>query len=187
MEELEQQLARYRPRRSLLRVMARRSAVALILQQRGEQTYLLMIQRAERVGDPWSGHMAFPGGHMERSDRHGRAAAARETAEEIGLDLSDVPCIGRLSDVMARPKMPRPMIVSPYVFRLDEEVDFVLNYEVADTVWIPVSYFLDSTNREQMKWMYRGVSIDLPCYFYQGKRVWGLSLSMLDELLKIIG
>ena len=71
--------------------------------------------------------------------------------------------------------------------RLDEEVDFVLNYEVADTVWIPVSYFLDSTNREQMKWMYRGVSIDLPCYFYQGKRVWGLSLSMLDELLKIIG
>ncbi len=186
MEELERQLAQHRPRKSLLRPLARRSAVALILQQRQQQTHVLMIQRAEREGDPWSGHMAFPGGHLEPVDRHGRDAATRETAEEIGLQLNqDSPCIGRLSDIMARPKMPRPMIVSPYVFRLETDPEFTLNYEVADTVWIPVSHFQMPENREQMQWNKRGVKIDLPCYFYEGYRVWGLSLLMIDELMRV--
>ena len=29
---------------------------------------ILMIQRATREGDPWSGHMAFPGGKFEPQD-----------------------------------------------------------------------------------------------------------------------
>ena len=79
MEELELRLARHRPRKSLLRRMARRSAVALILQQRAGQTHVLMIQRAEREGDPWSGQMAFPGGHLEPLDRpmHGLSSSCR--------------------------------------------------------------------------------------------------------------
>ncbi len=52
-------------------------------------TDLLFIRRAEKSGDPWSGHMAFPGGHMESSDASLLAAAIRETQEEIGLDLLD--------------------------------------------------------------------------------------------------
>ncbi|HBF63055.1 MAG TPA: CoA pyrophosphatase, partial [Gammaproteobacteria bacterium] len=33
-----------------------------------DSTDILFIKRAEKVGDPWSGHMAFPGGHRERED-----------------------------------------------------------------------------------------------------------------------
>jgi 8-oxo-dGTP pyrophosphatase MutT (NUDIX family) len=171
----------------MLLPVARRSAVALILQQRQDQLHILMIQRAEREGDPWSGQMAFPGGHLETVDRHGRDAAMRETSEEIGVELGDhTPCIGRLSDIMARPRILRPMIVSPYVFRMDHEATFDLNYEVADTVWIPLSHFQNDSNREQMQWQHRRMTIDLPCYFYQGYRVWGLSLNMLEELVKIL-
>ena len=185
--KLKHSLARYRPRRSLLRPVARRSAVALILQQRQQQTHVLMIKRAKREGDPWSGQMAFPGGHMEPEDRHGRDAAARETSEEIGLLLDErSPCIGRLSDIMARPRMPRPMIVSPYVFHLGFEAEFNLNYEVDHTIWIPVEFFRDKVNREQMQWQRGKVSMNLPCYFYEGRRVWGLSLMMIDELVKVI-
>ncbi|MFT5484506.1 MAG: 8-oxo-dGTP pyrophosphatase MutT (NUDIX family) [Halieaceae bacterium] len=184
---VEQSLAAYRPKRSLLRPLARRSAVALILQQREGQLHVLMIQRADREGDPWSGQMAFPGGHLEAVDRHGRDAAVRETEEEIGLTLDQAsPCIGRLSDIMARPRLVKPMIVSPYVFRIDKAPRLVLNYEVADTVWIPIPYFQNSANREEMQWTHGKVSMTLPCYLYRDYRVWGLSLMMLDELLKVM-
>ena len=49
---------------------------------------LLFIRRASRVGDRWTGHVAFPGGKMESVDQDDRATSMRETLEEIGLDLS---------------------------------------------------------------------------------------------------
>ena len=65
----------------------REAAVAAILRP-GPQPEMLFILRASKDGDPWSGHMAFPGGHRESSDASLRATAERETWEEIGLDLT---------------------------------------------------------------------------------------------------
>ena len=45
------------------------AAVALVLRGRTvDDAELLFIRRAERVGDPWSGHIAFPGGREEEGD-----------------------------------------------------------------------------------------------------------------------
>lgn len=166
----------------------KRSAVAMILQVREGELHILMIKRAEREGDPWSGHMAFPGGRMEKSDSNGYAVAVRETAEEIGLELSgEDECIGRLSDLNARPrKGALGMAVSPFVFRLDREVTFTPNYEVAETVWVPLEYILTPENREQMQWEYKGIKIPMPCYLYKGYCIWGLSLMMLDEMMDLV-
>src|SRR5262245_27327606 len=65
-----------------------RAAVAVVLRQIGEGLDLLLIQRSERHGDPWSGHMAFPGGRQHPSDIDLFATAARETCEEVGIDLN---------------------------------------------------------------------------------------------------
>ena len=166
----------------------KRSAVAMILQVQAGELHILMIKRAERKGDPWSGHMAFPGGRMDREDRNGFAAAVRETEEEVGLTLGpEDRCIGRLSDLNARPhKGAFGMAVSPFVFYLDREVSFEPNYEVAEVIWVPLEFLLDTDNREQMVWERTGVKIPLPCYFYEGRRIWGLSLAMLDELMDLI-
>ena len=76
----------------------------LELEVRAGELHILMIKRADREGDPWSGHMAFPGGRMDKADAHGYAVAVRETEEEVGLSLGPLDqCIGRLSDLNARP------------------------------------------------------------------------------------
>lgn len=160
----------------------------MILQVREGELNILMIKRAEREGDPWSGHMAFPGGRMDKSDAHGFAVAVRETAEEVGLVLGPQDeCIGRLSDLNARPRWGTlGMTVTPFVFRLEREVTFTPNYEVAEVVWVPLEFLLDTDNREEMTWEYKGLEIPMPCYMYGDRRIWGLSLMMLDELMNLV-
>ena len=125
---------------------------------------------------------------MDPDDRHGLDVAIRETEEEIGLTLGSAdPCIGRLSEIMTHPSVGRrPMIISPYVFRLDRDPEFTPNHEVDEVVWVPLAYLMDRANREPMTWLRGKVEIPLTCYMYRGYRIWGLSLMMLDELLKLL-
>ncbi|MHA7817911.1 MAG: NUDIX hydrolase [Pseudohaliea sp.] len=184
---VESRLADHRPKRHRLRPFMKRCAVALVLQVREGELCVLMIRRAERPGDPWSGQMAFPGGRMERIDAHGFATAVRETEEEVGLVLDAGECVGRLSEVNARSRIRGlGMAVSPFVFRLRREVAFAPNHEVAEVVWVPLEFLLDTDNRETMVWERKPVSLTLPCYFYEGRRIWGLSLRMLDELMDLV-
>ena len=185
---IETRLGDHSPGRKLLRRFMKRSAVAMILQVREGELHILMIKRAEREGDPWSGHMAFPGGRMDETDANGYAVALRETEEEIGLALGEQDgCIGRLSDLSARPRRGTfGMAVSPFVFRLEQEVSFTPNHEVDEVVWVPLGFLLDENNRQEMTWRYRGVAMTVPCYWYEGRCIWGLSLMMLGELLDLV-
>ncbi|MEM9257215.1 MAG: CoA pyrophosphatase [Pseudomonadota bacterium] len=185
---LETRLEKYKPGKKWLRPFMKRSAVAMILQLREQELHILMIKRAEREGDPWSGHMAFPGGRMDKSDANGFQVAVRETDEEIGVRLGSAdPCIGRLSDLKARPgRAPLGLVVSPFVFRLERDVRFTPNYEVDEVVWVPMPFLLDENNREKFDWRYKGVNVPVPCYWYEGRCIWGLSLMMLSELMTLM-
>lgn len=167
------------------RSLAQRAAVCIIVAERPELgTSLLMIQRAVHNGDPWSGQMAFPGGKHEIDDAHITQTALRECAEELGIAAQVLNRFGRLSDILARPYrlQQKPMVVSPLLFECTQDIALAPNHEVADVLWVPLSLFTDPANRQQMTWQRGGVELNLPCYFYQGKRIWGLSLMMIDEL-----
>ncbi len=185
---LESRLEKHSPGKKRLRPFRKRSAVAMILQVREGELHILMIKRAERRGDPWSGHMAFPGGRMDKSDANGFEVARRETAEEVGLELdAGDECIGRLSEISARPgRAALGMVVTPFVFRLERDAVLQPNHEVAEVVWVPMKFLLDDANRGEMTWEYRGAKIPVPCFKYEGRRIWGLSLMMLGELMDLI-
>lgn len=181
-------IAGFRPKKMPGRRYLIRAAVALILRPTEKGTTVLMMRRADREGDPWSGHMAFPGGKKDRKDSNTFIAALRETAEETGIkELECLQTIGRLSDILTRPHSGRrPMVVTPFVFALQADVEFDPNHEVAELLWIPLDYLANRAHREKMQWRNSGTETTLPCYFYQQQRIWGLSLTMLDELVGLL-
>lgn len=185
--QFKNKLNAHRPIRIPGRRRLVRAAVAVVLAQRAPGLSVLLMQRARRQGDPWSGDISFPGGRLETDDPGGCAAACRETWEETGLLLTENNRIGRLHDRITRAHRQRlPMVVSPFVFDYPQNAPaWHLNYEVENMLWVPLGFFAERSNRSKMRWQLGPVNIPVPCYDYQDYRVWGLTLLMLDELVRI--
>ena len=191
---LNQRLHAYRPRRIPGRNLVTRCGVVILIAERGvkksaEEPAILMMQRAERAGDPWSGDVSFPGGKQDATDANTRAAALRELHEETGF-IADgmVTSIGRLSDRLTREHgRNRPMIVSPYVYVTPKAVALKPGAEAAALVWVPLSFLTDSARRTRKIWRVGGVPLPAPAIDIGGAILWGLSLMMADELVKAGG
>src|SRR5690242_4792937 len=109
---------------------------------------LLMIKRAEAEGDPWSGHVACPGGRMEPRDHDLEQTAIRETWEETGVDLArDGTVLGALDDISPRTPTLPPIIVRPFVAVVKPELEIVQSSEVAEAFWVPLAAL-----RERAAW-----------------------------------
>ncbi len=186
--QLQSIIAARRSRRVPGRRRMARSAVAVVLREvEGQGIEVLLMRRAQRAGDPWSGHMSFPGGRMEPVDRATRDTAVRETFEETGLDLKvSGEYAGRLSEVVTRRhERWAPMAVTPHVYCLQGAAVWDSNHEVVELVWVPLDFLVNTYNRERMIWKVGRLRWPLPCYFFEGRRIWGLTLLMLDELLHV--
>lgn len=181
---IREKLARHAPRFLPESAELRHAAVALILREDAARQEILVIRRAEVPGDPWSGHLGFPGGHLEPSDASPERAAVRETVEELGIELDACARkIGALSEIRARSVMkPLPLTIFPFVYELVQPANLQQNAEVATACWVPLRYFLNRANRTTMPHP-RDPSHILPCYPLGGRALWGMSLAMLDELL----
>lgn len=163
-----------------------RAAVAVVLHDAPAGPELLFIERAARFGDPWSGQMAFPGGRLDPGDADDRAAAERETREEVGLDLAGAEWLGRLGDVDAGIRVVAPLVLSAFVYRLDAPPALVRNHEVRETLWVPMSRLVDPAHRVRHRFgvaRFPGIVVGEP-----GRHVvWGLTYQLVDDLLRLVG
>jgi 8-oxo-dGTP pyrophosphatase MutT (NUDIX family) len=164
----------------------RLAAIALVLKP-GDvgDPELLMIKRAEAEGDPWSGHVACPGGRMEPGDHDLEQTAIRETWEETGVDLArDGRVLGALDDISPRTTVLPPIIVRPFIAVVKPEVDIVQSSEVAEAFWVPLAAL-----RERARWgtaliTVRGYGEREVAVFRHGEyTVWGLTERVLRQFL----
>jgi len=171
----------------------RRAAVAVVLRQRPphapNDTEVLLIRRAERLGDPWSGHMAFPGGHQNPDDLNLRVTAMRETMEEVGLDLSQHEYLGALDELNAFARgRPVGMSIAPHVFALRGELPPLQpNYEVAELVWGSLCQMALGEIDTTKELTYGNEARTLPAYDVHGHVVWGMTYYMLRSLFQALG
>lgn len=171
-----------------------RAAVAAILRDPGEAAggglEILFIQRAEREGDPWSGHLAFPGGRRAAADASLLATAVRETREEVGIDLdAHGTLIGRLPDIHAVARAKRTgMVIAPFVFSLPGHVatGTVAEHEVASVLWTPLAPLARGEGAGTLDYEVEGRTIALPCFRFGTYTLWGLTYRMVETLFEAL-
>jgi 8-oxo-dGTP pyrophosphatase MutT (NUDIX family) len=163
------------------------AAVALILRESRGDAQALIIKRAERDGDPWSGHLALPGGRAEPGDADLLATAARETYEEIGVNLLDGGgFIGQLPLIAPdNPRLPKIEITS-LVAVAPQNQTFHLNAEVDDIFWVSVNQLKNDGRSSFYSTRFEGVTQKWPAFPSQAGPIWGITERILMNFLSLL-
>jgi 8-oxo-dGTP pyrophosphatase MutT (NUDIX family) len=189
-EALVRAMARRPPSRVEPEDVARRAAVALLVRldetREPAAPQLLMIKRATFEGDPWSGHVALPGGRREPADPTLERTVVRETWEETAIDLErDGRLLGCLDELEPRTPVLPPIIITPFVGLVRFDVDIVASPEVAEWFWVDVAALRDpEVSREVVLELATGPRAVMS--FQHGEHtIWGLTERILRQFLSL--
>lgn len=143
---------------------------------------VLLIRRAIRDGDPWSGHVAFPGGRRDPSDPDLSQTALRETLEEVGLAATALEGAPRCWGVQSPANRPG-VRVGVFLGVLRDGLDPAVQAgpEVSDSFWVPLDRFHRGHRRVPVAGVDGGIEVegfDFPQGF-----VWGFTYRVLHEVL----
>ncbi len=164
------------------------AGIAMVLRDDLDGPSVLFIERARREGDPWSGHMAFPGGRVDPGDANAQRAAERETEEEVGLSLAGAELLGRLDDRQGNPTSHPALLISAFVYAVAEPPPLVPNHEVEQAFWFPLRELLSPERHVPYTAQHRelefpGILVGEP----DRHVVWGLTYSFLEGFFSVLG
>ena len=160
------------------------AVVAILLwdaPRRGLQT--LLVQRAEREGDPWSGQIGLPGGRVKQAIETPRIALHREVEEEVGLKLEEVGVeLGSLS--VGHPMRRMEMRVQPWVYGLRVKPKVSIGSEIAGSFWVNLAELPSKKKMSEITIRTQHWSVE--SFVVEGKVVWGFTYRVLTELIPIL-
>ena len=160
----------------------------MIFRESGAHTEVLFIERASHPADPWSGHMALPGGRLEPVDPSLRAAAERETREEVGVELGGAEYLGRLDDLEGyRGGKKVGLIISAFAYFHPEPEDVVPSEEVAEALWVPVPWLWDPARHVDHHYRGAGPYPGIQVSESAAHVVWGLTYRFVQNFLDVVG
>lgn len=160
------------------------AAVTLILREEVAEPQVLIIQRAEHPRDPWSGHLALPGGRAELHDADLMATAARETWEEIGLDLlAEGQFLGRLPKIAPRNARLPQIEITPFVARAPAKLALQFSDEVAAAFWLSLRQLKQAGMTSQFTLTQNGQERSWPAYASPRGPIWGITGHILQDFL----
>jgi 8-oxo-dGTP pyrophosphatase MutT (NUDIX family) len=161
----------------------RRAAVAAVLHDEPAGPRVLMMKRAERAGDPWSGHISLPGGGHHATDATLLETAIRETREELGIELGGARLLGQLPPLHPRTSGPHGVEVTPFVFLAEAAPEPVCGPEALSAFWLPIE--LAASGALDGTYTYPSTQTAFPSWNYAGHVIWGLTWRILGELLTV--
>jgi len=153
----------------------------------GYTVEILFIKRAVRAGDPWSGHLAFPGGRAEESDATLLDLALREAAEEVGIDarhggrvLGMLPTIRPLST-----RIPS-ITVTPFVaIAPPDAVPRLQPAEVEEAFWMPITELRRTGRSAVARRESKDGTREFPAFPSPKGPIWGITERILSQFLAL--
>ena len=145
---------------------------------------VLLMKRAERAGDPWSGHISLPGGGYHPTDRDLLATAIRETHEELGVDLHGTRLLGRLPALHPFTSGPMGVEVTPFVFATTAAVEPVPGPEAESAFWLPCE--LARSGKLDATYTYPGTERTFTSWVFERFTIWGLTWRILGDLFDAV-
>jgi 8-oxo-dGTP pyrophosphatase MutT (NUDIX family) len=159
------------------------AAVSVIVRAHQGSTEVLLLKRAEREGDPWSGQIALPGGRFEPADQNLYVTALRETQEETGVDLRTAPYHGHADALHPFSAGPKGMPVTPFLFALDAasaaEPRVTLNAEATAWFWFPLEAAAAGGLHSSITFR----DNTFPAWQFEQHTVWGLTMRILAQFI----
>ena len=161
-------------------------AAVAIVRARDPEESVLLIRRAERQGDAWSGHWSFPGGRRDPEDPDLLHTALRELAEECGIRLKHQHLEGALPLAVARRRTPPFLLVAPFAFAVDGPLPTVLDpREAVEAVWVPLGELRDPARHHLTP--VAGVPREMlfPAVEVNGWPLWGFTYRLVSDWLAL--
>ena len=161
-------------------------AAVLLMVRPTDPLELLLIERAEKEGDPWSGHMALPGGRKDAGDEDLLATALRETEEEVGLVVPPSALLGALDELRPTERRRFAITIAPYVAAVPVGSRPVpAPAEVETAVWVPLPHLASDEAVDEVLIELEEESFSLPALNYQEYVIWGLTHRILTDFMDI--
>jgi len=150
-----------------------------------KQLVVLLLKRKVSDSDPWSGHMAFPGGRANDTERDIIETARREVMEETSIDFRNCELLGTLDDVLPGNRL---LVVTPFVLIAPASTEVKIDgQEIADQVWIPLDFFMEKKNSSSLKFQIYGTNHEVQSFAYLGTHViWGMTLRIIEDFVSKI-
>jgi 8-oxo-dGTP pyrophosphatase MutT (NUDIX family) len=166
-----------------------RAHVAVIIHSNSDGNLsMITIKRSEHPLDPWSGHIALPGGMAHRGEEP-LSTVTREVQEELGLSLRPSTFLGSLEcfETISQ-RENQSLLVRPEIFFVTDPIEFnLLKPQPGEVDLILSSTFHDLLLPERAtKYSLKkeGIVYKLPARELEVGLMWGLTYRIVSHLFE---
>jgi len=159
------------------------SSVLLLIFPENDQLFVCLTKRPASMRHH-PGQISFPGGKAEKEDLSAEMTALREAREEIGIDISSIEILGKLSDFYVYVS---EFSIQPFLAWVDQKPDFKVNTEEVEAlILLPLTDFLSEETISETDIGTITGPLRIKYYPYNGEFIWGATAMILSELIEIL-